>query len=383
MDERRSRRRAGKIAAGCARTLLATIALACGKAADTTDSPRDAHALAITRQFEDGVEIVAGIAGLPGGRIAVGDAGRYEVVVFDSIGRRLHRIGRRGQGPGEFSLIRAVSRCLGDSIVVSDFGSGHLSVLGDSSVVRRIELPPQLSTADLLGCRGPEAVFSRLPDVLPGKGTQWFPLTVLTLDLRTGAMSWMASLKGTEMTVATRVPAFFERPFGRQTLLGVGGGLVVHAQSDEPFVVARGSGGTPITIPFASGPPRSVTTSDREMLLRERTSEMWDKESRSNLRAVYAEADWGPTFPLLDRLMVDETGRVWIRRPNVSDDSLQTWTRLTASPADSMSVRIPRRFRVVAAQQDRLLGVSESAEGMQQVGWVQLQSLSARGTKSR
>ena len=40
---------------------------------------------------------------LPDGRLVVANAGAYELLVFDSTGRFSRRLGRKGDGPGEFS----------------------------------------------------------------------------------------------------------------------------------------------------------------------------------------------------------------------------------------------------------------------------------------
>jgi hypothetical protein len=40
---------------------------------------------------------------LPDGRIVVANAGEYELLVFDSTGRFIRRLGRKGDGPGEFA----------------------------------------------------------------------------------------------------------------------------------------------------------------------------------------------------------------------------------------------------------------------------------------
>lgn len=54
-------------------------------------------------------------------------AARGTVLVFDSSGRYLTDIGRKGSGPGEFSMARHVVIAPGDSIVVADFLSRRVS----------------------------------------------------------------------------------------------------------------------------------------------------------------------------------------------------------------------------------------------------------------
>lgn len=66
------------------------------------------------------------------GRTAVLSGGTFELIVFDSSGRRLAHGGRRGPGPGEFAsdqLLMFPYR--GDSLLVYEIGSRRISVFDD------------------------------------------------------------------------------------------------------------------------------------------------------------------------------------------------------------------------------------------------------------
>lgn len=77
---------------------------------------------------------VGGVAELPGGRIAVINAGTREVLIFGRDGKRLCVAGRRGDGPGEFPSAPAlVPAQRYDSLLVESLPRVSV-VRGDCSV---------------------------------------------------------------------------------------------------------------------------------------------------------------------------------------------------------------------------------------------------------
>lgn len=65
---------------------------------------------------------VRGLRGLPGGGVLVLDGGSQELRFFDSSGHLTHRVGRKGEGPGEFQQPYLVQTLIGDSLLVWDGG---------------------------------------------------------------------------------------------------------------------------------------------------------------------------------------------------------------------------------------------------------------------
>lgn len=66
----------------------------------------------------------------PTGRIYVADDLRWNIVVFDGAGRLLRRVGRRGQGPGEFERPWYLAVDRNDSLFVWDGALDRISVFG-------------------------------------------------------------------------------------------------------------------------------------------------------------------------------------------------------------------------------------------------------------
>ena len=89
------------------------------------------------RDAQDEVFVrIAGATRLSTGAIVVGDAGPNDVRVFDATGRFVRRIGRAGQGPGEYQNVTSVLRLGGDTVVVSDYLAHRLTYFrADGSVI--------------------------------------------------------------------------------------------------------------------------------------------------------------------------------------------------------------------------------------------------------
>lgn len=90
---------------------------------------------------------VTAVQSLPGGAIVVANSGTSELRVFDADGRFIRALGRRGEGPGEFSgapLFLQVA--LPDTLIVFDTGDWRLTTLERDG---QLLASPDASSADL------------------------------------------------------------------------------------------------------------------------------------------------------------------------------------------------------------------------------------------
>ena len=198
-----------------------------------------------------------------------------EIAVFDSLGRQLHIIGRDGEGPGEFSFVRAAIPGPGDSLFVFDIGNVRVSVLSPSY----------------------EYVRS-----YPLVGRSWEDALVLD----SSRVLLQASLRSPE------------RAGYPLHLLDADGSITRSFGSEEPVVDRR----SPLDgLRLIAG---ATTGSVWSGMLNEYELEKWDLQGR-RLLTIRREADWFRSWrqqnaqpedmvrplPRLHGLHQDDTGRLW------------------------------------------------------------------------
>ena len=89
----------------------------------------------------------------------------FEIVVHDSSGLVVRKIGRRGQGPGEFRRIVKIVVTPGDTINVADRGNARISVLSPSGTLVRSVSMPQFAYDFLPLSNGRMLVNANVPSV--------------------------------------------------------------------------------------------------------------------------------------------------------------------------------------------------------------------------
>ncbi len=103
-------------------------AVACGDAARDPAGPsewavRSAPLLAVGDTADNDTAVFATVSDarlMPNGVLAVADAGASAVLLFDSTGARVAKLGRKGRGPGEFTGRIALARRGSDAVAVWD-----------------------------------------------------------------------------------------------------------------------------------------------------------------------------------------------------------------------------------------------------------------------
>jgi hypothetical protein len=97
-------------------------------------------------------ERVAGVALLEDGGVIVADEGASTVSRFGQDGRLRWRVGRAGDGPGEFRLIASIGTGPADSIWAFDFGLRRFTILTASgAIVRTLDIGSAISAPRAIG----------------------------------------------------------------------------------------------------------------------------------------------------------------------------------------------------------------------------------------
>lgn len=125
-------------------TLLLTLVCACGRserpAAGPADWQLDPTPVLAVGDTEDSDSAMFGkvsdVRLLPTGALAVADAGASAVLLFDSTGAPLGKLGRKGRGPGEFAGQISLARLSDDAVAVWDPSQSRWSAVrvGDAEI---------------------------------------------------------------------------------------------------------------------------------------------------------------------------------------------------------------------------------------------------------
>jgi hypothetical protein len=354
--------------AGWLAVLGSALVVGCEKRAGA-ESRADEHPLRVASTTALPIEFggVAGAVRLSSGQVVVADYGRAHLRVFSTTNDTGAVLGRRGSGPGEFDWLYRLHAC-SDSLFAYDFTASRLQIFTSSRFVRQVQLPATLAGADFAGCGGADSLyFVKMPNQVPGKGNQLFPLTVFRLSGQTNDLQWVTSLRGTEMFVSEQHSAFFERPFADRTLIVAGPGGPVINEWPSSTVRRLDAGGAEHAMTLRGRRPRSVTDADRTRYLDARLAAEPDSTMRRLIRAVHAEMEWGDRVPIIDALVVASGGGVIARLSPGSRDSVAAWLRIREGEALMGRLTLPIGDRVLFADDRTVLVLRSRPTGEEDV----------------
>lgn len=286
---------------------------------------------------------------LADGRLVLLNAGTQEIRIYDPSGALVARAGRRGEGPGEFTVPVSLRASVDGTIHVFDRGTARVTVFGPDLEVQETHR-------------------------LSGVGSNRFPVGNRMRPLRDGGVPRALSLRSvydlarsgpglrrdslrlvidhpvegvTELARAALVDRFRlsdgigiapSIPFGPRALVGAGPEAVVLGTThSQEFRVIDASG-------------RSVRTVHAEGRLREVRSEDWaafqdslmtwsanwvspvghDPRRNGLYRKFLREAPRHPTYPIFRALRVGDAGRLWLEQAEAGPSGDRIWQRVDA-----------------------------------------------------
>lgn len=313
---------------------------------------------------------VAGATRLSGGRVAVGDAGNYRVQVFDSAGRFLGSLGRKGSGPGEFGSIRWLGRCSNGQVGVQESSRGALEVFDVQTGYQHSDpFPPEVLFDPVVWCSGAGRLVillnrPRLPKVEAG---QRITSETAVLRVRNGVADTVLRPGPQDFYVGKRVAAYGPVPLGRRVVAAAAGGWIV--------ACATLSGRCSVLDTTMTGPPTDFTLS----LSRRRLgpgdwdrvvaaySDDPDRAVQQRLAALVKEFTATDTFPLIDDARVDARGLLWVRTFDNYGTTTATWVIVTRRGMPVALVALPRSLTIHEIGTTYVLGGSRDQEGVERV----------------
>ncbi len=327
--------------------------------------------------------LIAQVVLVDGARIAVADNGSASIVVFDSLGRRLRSMGRKGGGPGEFRSLWDVSR-IGDSLAGFDGGSGAWQVFDPAGkyarTVRRaraasgvaVERVGFFADGALVGYHADQ---DRPP---PGRSTGRVTVVVITptdtVELLTAPQrERVVSADGSVQRVV----------FGARTHLAVFGDRLCHGFPERYEFWCRRRDGQPYLRVVREGVrPVPVTGQDRAAYLAG-----VDYSNPGPRGAAYREwvrraTVYAARMPAYGRMVAARDGNLWIgptTRADIEGRSISPvpreptrWSVFAPDGTWLSDVELPGGFRLTDADGDLIAGVIASEDGAEGVRLLRL-----------
>lgn len=284
----------------------------------------------------------------------------------------VHALGREGDGPGEFRYLHGIRRC-GSGMLAYDFVLTRLTAVARDGFAGDEELPAALRLSEFVGCDSiGRRYFTKMLDDPVSPGRQRRGIRVLRHTPSRGTLDTMTMLSGTEIFVSRRWRAFRAVPFGQQTFIAVASWGPVYAENTRLALTSIEEEGGRRIVYSEESRSRPATARDREHYLQEQLHLEPDSNGRTQLRGIFAEAEWENRLPQLDRLIAGQDGVIWLRRTPAADDTVASWLAVAPNGQVPEVLLLPRTTRVMSAGKDFLTIVDELPTGEERVAVVKV-----------
>jgi len=264
---------------------------------------------------------IRGLRSLPGGGVMLLDAGSQELRFFDSSGQLTHRVGRSGEGPGEFRDPYLVQTLRGDSLLLWDGALKRFQLFTPmGEFVRTISLSARWPTGrnPPMGAVG-ETQLALRPEFL-SQAKRW----VLGPRTQRYDFVWLDPESGVEVPVSTfwsqlsstigrsgNIPVSGSIPFTTRPSATVTGSTALVNDGISAEILEHGLDGTVRRIfRVTDGFRRPVDDQAIEGYLQYYVTRN-PHRSRSQAEADFNAVPCPDSMPAFQSLLVDEVGWTW------------------------------------------------------------------------
>jgi len=310
---------------------------------------------------------IVGAVRLEDGRIVVADGQSDEVRFFDANGTFLSKVGREGEGPGEYTYVRYLDRCAGDSISVFDLNWPVTVYDQQGNFGRETPLfePGSRRTPYQLSC-------SRAGRFLI---TGWGIEGLVLGFYRTTAPVSLLDRDGTPIASLGVFPSS-ERlgnehgssphPFGKTTVLAAGDEALYVGTADEFEIRVFDLTGTLLRLIRGPRRDRRITDDDVKAYRDARLAGV-EPNRRPAIEREIRDMPMPDEFPAYGGLRLDRQGFLWVqqwRRPRATD---ARWWVFDPTGRMLGTVVFPLALHLTEIGGDYVLGVVRDELGVERV----------------
>lgn len=300
---------------------------------------------------------------LADGRIVVANQ-QSELRFFDSTGKYLATTGRKGSGPGEFQQLWNLQRSTGDTLRAYDVPTSRVSIFDSKGqLVRTMRMTAQPSALGLAW--------------LPDGGALYLGYTMPTggqLGVYLDSMpAYRMNPDGTAGPLVLRVPgSWWNAPSARyftsvrlagDPLLAPGPAGAVYAHGDALGFLAFSATGRLATVVRVAQPRVRLSA---KVIADDIAANRASAQPRPREGGGTPPEPLYATFePVIDRVRMDNTGAVWLRRWTPPGTRSAEWLVFTAGGEPLSRLMLPANLRVVDIGVDYILGIAVDEDGVQ------------------
>lgn len=325
---------------------------------------------------------ITGVLMLRGGRVMIADA-EPMLTIYDSAGRFVRRVGRRGNGPGEYErLFTPPLRYRGDSVIIWDIGSRRVSVFSDTGGFGRafhVNVPRRFwpeGTIPDQSCCSMRWVLSdgqpvlEYPAAIPNRpGTDRASMTTLVRLTPEGTFAdTIGAFESTWYRYdATKPNSIASLQLSGRFSYATIGDTVIGGNGDGPWLI-RVAPGLRDTIELPVKPVQ-VTDSTKQAY-----ADAWRAEYRRNPQFFEGSPEslfdgrYVTHLPTFVRVFHDGAGRLWLAQwqPPFSEDSTRYDVYSTRGvPLGRLA--IPAGTRIADLSGDRIALIATDSAGIESV----------------
>lgn len=303
---------------------------------------------------------------LPDGSLVVANTGAQELIHVGSDGTTARRIGRRGQGPGEFERLTTLLPSADGGFTAWDYD--RFSRYGpDAELVEVARLGYENPVVSLV----PLLVFDdgRVTAVLgeqryfQASGERRDTVPLLTWDAGGDGPDTVGVWKGLERAFGSHqqgMAYLVPIGFARTVFHASGGGRVAIGSNDSLDVMVYDSGLAPLHRIVAPGRNGEVGIRERSAWQRRRASLVPLEDE--GIRRAWNEAPVHATLPGFEGLQVGPDGWIWVGEAIVPGESLRRWVIFSPDGIPEAELKVPAeqfgylpgRTELLAVGRDRI-----------------------------